>query len=146
VVTAELCPVCNGTNIAGNKWCYGPVTARHEKARFEFVEVVRASDLPARLAAAEQRAEEAERRIPGLKYNAELANRHMAIAKRQVEALRPLVERFAPHKHDTGCLMHVMHDDLYENPDVDEHPPHPRKCDCGYEAAQAALAQQGETP
>lgn len=41
---AEWCPVCGKANIAGHKWCHGPVTDTHEKARFEFVDVVPASD------------------------------------------------------------------------------------------------------
>lgn len=47
-ITVELCPVCSTANIAGSKWCYGR-SERHEKARFVFVPVVRATLTPERV-------------------------------------------------------------------------------------------------
>jgi hypothetical protein len=36
----ELCPVCQRSNIAGRKFCYGGMADSHEKTMFEFVPVI----------------------------------------------------------------------------------------------------------
>lgn len=50
----------------------------------------------------------------------------------EIERLRAIADRWVPtsDQHDTGCMLHPMHDDFYENPDPDEHPPLPRVCEC----------------
>jgi hypothetical protein len=81
--------------------------------------------------------------VPASRLSLEVEARERA--ERENAELRGLVERFAPHKHDVGCPMHVMHDDVYENPEPDDHPPYPRSCDCGFEAARRALASKPMT-
>jgi hypothetical protein len=77
--TVELCPVCHSSNITGNKYCYGPSSERHDKVRFEFVEVMPVAD--------------------------EQATRQSARAEALREAAEGLRNHTVQRADDDGCLV-----------------------------------------